>query len=256
MSSKRQRDAFGGSRGALIRKKPNPRRVSTKVLRRARARIVETKSRVQSEIAQGTLIEQPTTPVEMNTVFHNLPLHAFTAMKHGLEENDCIGSSVYNKWLNVKVHFEFPQGENVFEVPQQCELVWGWIPAPPSYTTFTAPAVHDVLPSHISTYVIQRVSEYFNARSDRLQFIPKQSATVRIEGRKRIRPKLDRSYTVPANIAQGTVTNTTAGTIPSVDSYISFKINRKIDLEQGGTIPAVGSPGDVLYQPAWSNNYP
>ena len=47
----------------------------------------------------------------------------------------------------------------------------------------------------INTHINQRVTDYINEQKDKLRFIPKKASTIRIEGRRRIRPNLNRSST-------------------------------------------------------------
>ncbi len=97
---------------------------------RSRAPLVETKSRIQSEIALGTQLVQPKTFVPMKTVFHQCPLHAYTCMEQGIGEHQMLGNSVFSKYLNAKVQIRFPGGQNLIsDRHYPMELICGWIPS-------------------------------------------------------------------------------------------------------------------------------
>jgi hypothetical protein len=71
----------------------------------------------------------------------------FLVHQQGLDEHQVIGSSIYAKYLNMKIQVRFPQsafsvnGINkvVPLVPQDYELIWGWVPTPLSSTGTTDP---------------------------------------------------------------------------------------------------------------------
>jgi len=102
----------------------------------------------------------------------------------------------------------------------------------------------------INTHINQRVTDYFNQQKDRLRFIPKKASTVNIIGRKRIRPKLNRSSTAPLQtIDPLTGADYAIGTIPDAHVDISWKLGRKLHLEHSANLvpddtkPSVNHPG-------------
>ena len=82
-------------------------------------------------------------------------------------------------------------------VPQDYELIWGWVPNPLSSTGTTDPTAPDMTLFDINTHINQRVTDYVNQQKDRLRFIPKKASTIRIVGRRKVRPNLNRSSTAP-----------------------------------------------------------
>lgn len=195
-----------------------------------RAPFVETKSRIQSEIALGTQIPQSKDFAVMKEIFNFLPLHAYTCMEQGLGEDQMIGNSVYSKYLNAKVQIRFPGGQYLISDRHfPMELICGWIPSSLLFSSFTTPPVNAVSPSNISTFITQRIAEYFNARTDRLDFIPKRASNLRITYRRKIKPDLSKSTVAPANAYDQ------AGFIPDVMLHPKWTTNKKIQYEEGNT---------------------
>ena len=216
------------------------RKVSKKAMVKSRAAIVETKSRIQSEIALGTQIVQPKNFKVLNDVFVPLPLHAYTCMEQGLGEDQMIGQSVFSKYLNGKFQFRFPGGNNtITDRHYAMELICGWIPIPLGFTTFTSTNVNNVLPSDITSFITQRIAEYFSARTDRLDFIPKRDSNIRITYRRKILSKQNEN-----NVLNIQATDTGYyGHIPDVMLYPQWKTNRKVFYERGNTYTNGASPG-------------
>lgn len=227
------------------KKPPTKRKVAKKAMVRSRASIVETKSRVQSEITTqgGATIPQPKNFIPIDGVFKFLPLHAYTFMEQGLAEDQMIGNSIFSKYLNAKVQVRFQGGANqITDRPYPMELICGWVRAPLAWTSFTTPQVNLALPSDLSVWVVQRVSEYFNARTDRLDFIPKRASTIDITFRKRIRSNQSRNNVMNPN--SNSLTN--EGQVPDVMMYPKWRTMKKVHYERGNTVEA-GSARPSFY---------
>lgn len=155
----------------------------------------------------------------------------------GVDNSDrIIGNNVFAKYLNVKGIVRFPGGTDIPIVPQNLELIWGWCPAI-NATTTTAPAITALSPADIYAHITRQVSEYVNAQSDQLRFHPKRDQSCQIIGRRKIRPNLNRQYSVPPNNLSHTLGATTvAGNVPDVKFNVSFKMFKKIHFDRGGTI--------------------
>ena len=145
------------------------KRVPKSKMIKSRQPLVETKSRIQSEITTGEDTPQIPQCKEFQAitgVFHNVPLSAFWNMSQGTGEDLMLGQSIFSRYLNAKLQIRFPGGANaITDRHYPMELICGWIPSSIHATTFTTPKVNDVLPSDINTYIIKAVSEYFNSRS-------------------------------------------------------------------------------------------
>lgn len=232
-------------------RRPQRRKVAKKAMIKSRQPLVETKSRVQSEITTGEDTPQIPQCKEFQAVtgvFHNLPLSAFWNMEQGTGEDKMLGQSIFSRYLNAKVQFRFPGGANaITDRHYPMELICGWIPSSIHATTFTTPKVGDILPSDINTYIVKAVSEYFNARADKLDFIPKHASTIRITYRKKIASNQTKHNVLPL---QSSVT-TYEGHIPDVWKYPKWRMNKKVFYEQGANVVRfVG--GNNTYYPNYS----
>lgn len=164
----------------------------------------------------------------------------------GLGQSQHIGQAVNLKFTNMKIQIRFPQpsvsvtdgsyttNQNFPAQPMNYELVWGWVPAPLQLTGTTTPAANTINANDIKSHINNRVTDYFNSRKDRLRFIPKKDVTLRIQGRKRIRPPVSNST---LHQMFDSDTDEVIGTIPDVFTEISWKHkNKKVWLEQTGNI--------------------
>lgn len=249
------------SRARQSRKAPPTRRkqvVPRKAMIKSRSPLVETKSRIQSEIATGTQILDPKDFVSASAVFTPLPLHAYTNMDQGIGEDQMLGQSVFSKYLNAKVQIRFPGANNLIDDRQYpMELICGWVPSSLALSTFTTPNVATALPSDITAYIVQRVSEYFNARTDKLDFISKHASNIRITYRKKIKANNNKN-----NVLGATSTDlSNEGHIPDVMIYPKWKTNKKIFYERGGPVGATRRnfypnyswiPFMILYSPMYA----
>lgn len=233
--------------------------VGKQAMIKSRSPLVETKSRIQSEIAISPFITDPKTFVTANAVFTPLPLHAYTNMDQGIGEDQMLGQSVFSKYLNAKVQIRFPGGENLINDRQYpMELICGWVPSSMALSTFTTPNVTTALPADLIAYVITRVSEYFNARTDRLDFIPKHASNIKITYRRKIRPNQARNTVMNPNSG----TTDTEGFIPDVLLYPKWRTNKKIFYEKGGALSTTRAnyypnyswiPFMILYSPMYAD---
>lgn len=228
----------GKPKRAKYNKRPvYKRKFNKKKMVRSRAPIVETKSRIQSEITTvgGGTIPDPTNFKALSGVFTFLPLHAWTFMEQGLGEDQMIGQSVFSKYLNAKIQVRMAGGSNqITDRPFPMELICGYVQAPTNWTSFTTPTVNLALPSDMDAFVVARVSEYFNARKDKLEFIPKRASTIRITYRRKL----------VSNQSKNNVLNPEAGVTnyeghaPDIWVYPKWKMMRKINYERGNTVEA------------------
>lgn len=151
-------------------------------------------------------------------------------MDQGVGEDQMLGQSVFSRYLNAKVQVRFPGKDNLITDRQYpMELICGWIPSSMALSTFTTPPVSTATPADITTYIITRVSEYFNARTDRLDFIPRHAANIKITYRRKIRPNLNNNTVLGPD--SNSMTN--EGHIPDVVLYPKWRTNRKVFYEKG-----------------------
>lgn len=124
--------------------------------------------------------------------------------------------------------------------PMNYKMYWGYVPKKLLYTNETTPVVNGASAFDIETAINQRVSDYFNDRQDRIQFIPKKTSTIRIEGSKKLFPPWDRrSGRMPTAYAEQTAdgdgkpvsVTVHQGEIPDTLVKVKWDINRKIHFE-------------------------
>lgn len=214
-----------------------------KFAQRRRAPFVESHTRELANIStyggSSAAIPPPMNPVPLDTIFTGLPLHNLTTMfqvghRPNMDQSDrMVGTSIYAKYLNTKIQIRFPQNTHIPLIPQSLELIWGWT-VPVNATTTTAPAITALVPSDITTHIVQQVSEFMNATNDRLRFISKREQSLQIVGRKKVRPNLQKQFGAPPSA--GLTSATTAGTVPDWFYQVNFKINKKLHYDRGGDI--------------------
>lgn len=171
---------------------------------------------------------------------------SFLCWSQGLSQSQHIGQAVNVKYTNMKIQVRFPQPsvsvtdgsytspQVIPKQPMNYELIWGWVPAPLQYTGSSTPAVNTATLTQIRNHINHRVTDYFNARKDRLLFIPKKDSSIRIIGRRKVKPDMRHTSTLPP--AQDSDNDElTVGSIPDYFTEISWKHkNRKLWLEQTG----------------------
>lgn len=230
------------------------RKVNKKAMAIRRAPLVETKRKDDNAVRAANFfagggsianILPDRTEFNIYDTEHTLMDPAsYYCWSQGLDQSQHIGQAVNVKYTNMKIQVRFPQPsvstpapyvdpQIIPDQPMNYELVWGWVPAPLQLTGSTTPAVNNVTLTQIRNHVNHRITDYFNARKDKLNFIPKKDATIRIIGRKKVRPDLRHTSTVPPLADEDG--EMTVGTIPDYYTEISWKHNnRKIWLEQTG----------------------
>ncbi len=251
-----QKSFLGGRRGTM--KKTTARGAYAKNRKKnmmiRRAPFVETKSKTYEDLR----VEYPHMLdhlefTERTTPHRFMNPEVFLLHKQGLGESQHIGNSIYAKYMNMKLQIRFPQksmevngvDQIVPIVPQDYELIWGWVPNPLMATGSTTPAAPNMTLDDINTHINQRVEDYIDQQRDRLRFIPKKASTLRIAGRKKIRPNLNRQSTAPLQtIDPITGADYAIGSVPDVNVNISWKLMRKLHLEQAtNLVPDPTKPG-------------
>lgn len=209
--------------------------------------MVENKKRELANITIGTEIQDPTEfnplfpgqtgAVDSTGIFSILPLINYTTqfqvgMRNNVDSSDRMnGTNVFAKYLTAKGIVRFPVGTNIQSLPQNLELIWGWVPAM-NATVNTAPAVGNITPANTTIHIVQQVSEFLNAQTDQLRYVAKREQHIQVLGRRRIRPNLNRAYTAPA--ASGVAAN--SGVIPDVKWNVKWPLMKKIHYDYGGVL--------------------
>ena len=214
-----------------------------------RAPFVETKSKTTEDLVGQFGLNPHIDFFTFNTETIHINPDVYHAWQQGLGEQQCIGQSVYCKYLKRKMTIRWPQPGfvNTFNnkaglipnKPMSAELIWGFINAPLNYTGYTSPTAPNVNMAEINGYINHRVKNYFDERKDKLRFIPKKSATISIVGRRKLRPDLRYMSTAPPTTQYDGDVN---GTISDTFTSIYWPMNRKLHLEQATDLHG-GNPG-------------
>lgn len=138
------------------------------------------------------------------------------------------------------------------EVPQSYTLYWGFVKTPTGYSSFTTPKKDECSAVELERHINLRVEEWFNERTDRIQFIPKVDNNLQIIGKKKLRPPWDsRNGRMPVSYVDdsSTITNDVLheGVIPDTMVKITWPINKKIHFQEtnnfsGDGVDAAGNP--------------
>lgn len=229
-------------------------KTNKKFMQRRRAPFVETKSKTHEDlVVQFPGLTDRSNWYTYDTEHAHLNPETFFLWKRGMEENEVLGNSCYAKYLKMKIHIRFPQPsqstsagyKQIPLLPQNYELVWGWIPTPLNFTGKTDPKAPEATLEQINQFINHRVVDYFNDQKDKLRFIPKRASTIRITGRRKVRPDLRRMSTAPPQTIDSTVGSDYAiGTIPDYFTSVSWKMGKKLHLQPSENM--VGST-DGLY---------
>lgn len=229
------------------------KRKNKKAMVNARRPMVETKSKTTEDLVGQFGLNPHTEFFTFNTETVHINPDVLHAWQQGLGEQQCIGQSVFAKYLKRKMTVRWPQPgfENTFNnkagiipmKPMSAEVIWGFIPAPLNYTGYTTPTAPNVNMAEINGYINHRVKNYFDERRDKLRFIPKVNSTLRIIGRRKLRPDMRFQSTAPPQSLDATVGDDYAiGTIPDTYLTLQWPMMRKIHLEQANDLHG-GNPG-------------
>ena len=233
------RGARKGAKGMTRRGAYKPRQ--KRKFQNKRAPFVETKSKTHEDlvIQFPGLVDRTDFRTQDTAVNHMNP-ETFLMFKRGMEENELIGNSCYAKYLKMKVGVRFPQsaftlnGSNkqIPMTPQNYELIWGWVPNELGYTNQTTPKADEANINDIFAHINQRVTDYFDQQKDKMRFIPKSASTIRITGRRKIRPDMRFQSTAPPQTLSNVIAeDNTIGTIPDKYTTISWRMNKKLHLQ-------------------------
>lgn len=235
-----QSRAFQRAQTAVNKKFPyapaNKRRMMAK-----RQPFVETKSKSHEDLVVQFpgLVDRTEFRTQDTATVHMNP-DVFTLWHRGMEENEVLGNACYAKYLKMKIGVRFPQsafllnGQNkqIPMTPQNYELIWGWVPNELGYTGNTNPKADEANINDIHAHINQRVVDYFNQQKDKMRFIPKAASTIRITGRRKIRPDMRFQSTAPPQTLSNVIAeDNTIGCIPDRYTSISWKMNKKLHLQ-------------------------
>ena len=238
-----------------------------------RAPLVETKQRVESDIAvinnhmdQNDWL-QPLAwrPIDIASAFTFLPMECFYRNSHGLDEWNLVGQSLTSKFVNIKTQFRFPNNRYIIKesggdidkagernlnlmIQNQCRLyfICGWVTKDMGYpivNSNSGPTSGVVTQQMLKNYITDQVKPYFDDSSDKLLFRPKETTNIKIEKYVRIKPNLNENIATQAVPSVEHISEAVSpparyelpahGSIPDVYRSHSFKTGRKIPLTLG-----------------------
>ena len=174
--------------------------------------------------------------------------------------NNCIeGTSIFSKYLQVKIQIDYPDALNA---PEQCprpiEVIWGWV-NPLNFTEFTNPKIDEVTPAQIREHTLDAIAAEFNSQTDPMEFHDKVKRRYNIIGRHKMLPQLDKQ--VPTRLV-GTMTGLAGGGSAKIHKNINFPMMKKVNYTQstakGDAMPQFAYPNEAylpfvyLYNPDYS----
>lgn len=177
-----------------------------------------------------------------NKISTFLPLDCFLSMRYATDvathnqssptaqelANNCLeGTSLFAKYLTMKVQIDYPDGNKapVSKQPRPCELIWGWV-NPMNLTQHTTPVDDQVTYAQIRQHIINAVQDDFDNMADPLQFHDKQRRLYNIIGRKKIKPQFNRNVPSQASF-----------TAPKMITTIKFPMNKKVSYQKSQEDP-------------------
>ena len=228
-------------RGKKVTRRGAYRKNNKKKFQMRRAPFVETKSKTREDlVVQFSGLTDVSEFRTSNTPHVHMNPDTFLMWKRGMEETEVIGNSCYAKYLKMKIGIRFPQPafssggytKIIPNTPQNYELIWGWIPNELGYTGQTTPVADQASIQDINTFINNRVVDYVDQQKDKLRFIPKAASTIRITGRRKIRPDMRFQSTAPPTTVDSTMGSDYAvGTIPDKFTSISWNMGKKLHLQ-------------------------
>lgn len=190
--------------------------------------------------------------------FSEFPCRSFLEMTQGLDEDQMVGTTVFNKYYSMKVKINFPT-EHPINDNFRAQLVWGWRTAPlavPSSvpTGFPAgtPTRTTITRDQINNMVISSVSAGFNQNVDQMNFRDKEKTIYKVVGKRWVKP--DRRHQIgKTQQAVGYIDpdddkfkTENIGSIPPWTHQITFKPMKKTKYERG---PFDGPNATIRYFP-------
>lgn len=218
-------------------KQANKKTVKKQMMLR-RQPLVEMKQRVEADIAymNGHNTEHDWNnplayrPLSVANAFTLIPIEVFTRNSHGFQEWNMIGSSVTSRFLKTKFDFRFPHNNfvantsdavidptlpgydpskrslnMVIENPCRLYLICGWVTNPTNFPINPpdingGPAIRadSATQNDLYTHIENELKPFFDDRSDKLSFRPKETTNIKIESYRRIKPNLNEAIASPA----------------------------------------------------------
>lgn len=138
---------------------------------------------------------------------------------------NCIeGTSLFSKYLQVKLQIDYPDGlEAPIQCPRPVEVIWGWV-NPLNFTDFTTPKIDEVTPAQIRDHTLDAIASEFNSATDPMEFHDKHKRRYNIIGRRKLKP--DTRMSVPTRALTG---SNSTGSSAKIHMNINFPMMKKVN---------------------------
>lgn len=205
-------------------KKKQSRPKSKQSMVQARQPIVETK---KNQSGQSTFNLSTTSAGQF------VALRSYIDMSQGISQDSMIGTSVFTKYISMKLKFQFPRDEYSIRKNYRIQLVHGWMTAPFALADTPvgapySPARGSVSPTELEQIVAARLGPDFNATGDDMAFREKRKRIFKVEGKQWIRPNRNAAIGFPQLFGRyAAETDHLLGGIPDVMKQLNWKPMRK-----------------------------
>ena len=153
--------------------------------------------------------------------------------------NNCIeGSSVFSKYLQVKLQIDYPDGLKAPSVcPRPVEIIWGWV-NPLNFTDFTNPKIDEVTPAQIRDHTLDAIAAEFNSMTDPMEFHDKHKRRYNIIGRRKLLPNIMRQ--VPTKVSHLSAVGGSSSA--KIHLNINFPMNKKVNYTKSTAVGDNNTP--------------
>lgn len=202
--------------------------------------LVAGKAGVLGEGALDDTLRNPVNPLEISNgttgapnTLTMLPINSFFGMQPGFTSSDMIGDNVFSRYLKCKLEFELPSNDKIIRHPCDVYLVHGWVTLPMGLNYNTTPEQNDLTRTQLNEHILNQLKQYFNQRSDKLQYTSKRQNNIKILGYRKLKPNNNNnlggsSGPIVNNLATGGAVITGAGGPPLINMSCSWPMNRKV----------------------------
>jgi hypothetical protein len=198
----------------------------------------------QQQISYGTFVPGGTSLPRTLTIFS---LNSFMNMNPGIGSTDLIGASCYSRYLKCKIEIQLPWGTNQIKHPCDMYLVHGFVTQPLGANDHTNPTRTAMTRQNVQDHIKEQVEEYFNQRSDKLQYIPKRTSNLKILGYRKLKVKDSHNLGPdPTYVQQEALVPYSVGSPPLINMVCKWPTKRKIHYVQGVTNLPPGPSGASL----------
>ena len=161
------------------------------------------------------------------------PLQSFMNMNQGFDQSEMVGNQIYSRYLKCKLEFQLPYGGNQIRHPCDMFLIHGWVTQKIGNTMHTVPDALNFTRSDYNEHIEEQILQYFNQRSDKLEFIPKKTSNLKILGYRKLKVKKSSNLGPDPNTISTATQITNAGAHPVINMVCSWPMKRKLHYELG-----------------------